>query len=211
MFSLPNIYEKIVVNCQTEDEARNFVNQCYDNGIKWYNGNRFMTNYDDCNKNTCYCCIPTRTHESYIYNVYMRLYYCDINYYYDNSFQVIPYSEINKSIKEENKVQIKPNEYTYRGQAFSDVEEYAKYILKCKEEDRVKAEKERQDKLKAEELKRENEVIKAYNEYTKTCNEAKEKYEKIAEQYEKDYGSFNIRPYPSLNELFNGLDRVFKL
>ena len=130
---------------------------------------------------------------------------------YKYLYKVIPYSEINKSIKEENKVQIKPNEYTYRGQAFSDVEEYAKYILKCKEEDRVKAEKERQDKLKAEELKRENEVIKAYNEYTKTCNEAKEKYEKIAEQYEKDYGKFTIKPYPSLNELFNGLDRVFKL
>ena len=108
-------------------------------------------------------------------------------------------------------MQVKPNEYTYRGQVFTDVEEYAKYILKCKEDDRVKAEKERQDKLKAEELKRENEVIGAYNEYTKTCNEAKEKYEKIAEQYEKDYGKFTIKPYPSLNELFNGLDRVFKL
>ena len=37
------------------------------------------------------------------------------------------------------------NNYNFRGKEFTDVEEYAKYILKCKEEDRVKAEKERQD------------------------------------------------------------------
>lgn len=53
---------------------------------------------------------------------------------------IILYSEINR---EENKVQIKPNEYTYRGQAFlQDVERICKvYSKKCKEEDRVKAEK----------------------------------------------------------------------
>ena len=176
--------EKIAVNCQTEDEANDFFKQFMIRGNK--------------------CTDLSSTDGIYFYN---ENDFTKYKYLY----KVIPYSEINKSIKEENKVQIKPNEYTYRGQAFSDVEEYAKYILKCKEEDRVKAEKERQDKLKAEELKRENEVIKAYNEYTKTCNEAKEKYEKIAEQYEKDYGKFTINPYPSLNELFNGLDRAFKL
>ena len=211
MFSLPNIYEKIVVNCQTEDEARNFVNQCYDNGIKWYNGNRFMTNYDDCNKNTCYCCIPTRTHESYIYNVYMRLYYCDINYYYDNSFQIISYSEINKSIREENKMQFSPNGYSYRGQVFRDIEDYAKYILKCKEDDRIKAEKERQDKLKAEKSKRIEELDKAYVEYFETCTEAKEKYLKTMEQYNKDYGYELKEKYPYLDDIFDSIQKVFNL
>ena len=27
--------EKIAVNCQTEDEAKDFVKQCYGNGIRW--------------------------------------------------------------------------------------------------------------------------------------------------------------------------------
>ena len=94
---------------------------------------------------------------------------------------------------------------------YENAPDRARCEIECDKANKAKAEFERQDKLKAEELKRENEVIKAYNEYTKTCNEAKEKYEKIAEQYEKDYGKFTIKPYPSLNELFNGLDRVFKL
>ena len=84
-------------------------------------------------------------------------------------------------------MQVKPNEYTYRGQVFTDVEEYAKYILKCKEGDRVKTEQERQDKLKAEKAKRSEELDKAYVEYFETCTEAKKKYLKIKEQYNKDY------------------------
>lgn len=202
--------EKIAVNCQTEDEAKDFVKQCYDNGIEWFNPSCISNNDYDLNT-TCHGRYKHQTCYKILFDNRLSFTVASMNYCEVYNYTIIPFSEINKPIKEENKVQIKPNEYTYRGQAFSDVEEYAKYILKCKEEDRVKAEKERQDKLKAEELKRENEVIKAYNEYTKTCNEAKEKYEKIAEQYEKDYGKFTLRLYPSLNELFNGLDRVFKL
>ena len=100
---------------------------------------------------------------------------------------------------------------SFCGKEYENALDRAKCEIECDKANKVKAEQEKQDKLKAEAMKRENEVIRAYNEYTKTCNEAKEKYEKIAEQYEKDYGKFTIRPYPSLNELFNGLDRVFKL
>ena len=106
------------------------------------------------------------------------------------------------------------NNYNFRGKEFTDVEEYAKYILKCKEDDRVKAEKERQDKLKAEKEKRKEELVTAYNEYVSTCKNAKEKYLKISEQFDKDYGSFCVKPYMAFNEMFANLDsfdRVFKL
>lgn len=88
-------------------------------------------------------------------------------------------------------MQFSPNGYSYRGQVFRDIEDYAKYILKCADEDKanhIKAEKERQNKLKAEKEKRIEELDKARVEYFETCTEAKEKYLKIVEQYNKDYG-----------------------
>ncbi len=106
------------------------------------------------------------------------------------------------------------NNYNFRGKEFTDVEEYAKYILKCKEDDRVKAEKERQDKLRDEKEKRKEELVTAYNEYVSTCKNAKEKYLKISEQFDKDYGNFCVKPYMAFNEMFANLDsfdRVFKL
>ena len=84
-------------------------------------------------------------------------------------------------------MQFSPNGYSYNGQVFRDIEEYAKYILKCKEDDRIKAEKERQEKLRDEKAKRTEELDKAYVEYFETCTEAREKYLKTIEQYCKDY------------------------
>ena len=110
-----------------------------------------------------------------------------MNYCRNNNYAIIPYSEINKSIKEENKMQFSPNGYSYNGQVFRDIEEYAKYILKCKEDDRIKAEKERQEKLRDNKARRTEELDKAYVEYFETCTEAKEKYLKTMEQYCKDY------------------------
>lgn len=100
-------------------------------------------------------------------------------------------------------MQIKPNEYSFRGKSFSDVEEYAKYILKCKEDDRVKAEKERQDKLRDEKEKRKEELVTAYNEYVSTCKNAKEKYENIVKQFIKEYGQNAYSRYINIEDMIN--------
>lgn len=44
---------EFVVNCRTEDQARKFVDICYDNGIEWYFSNKTDTNWDYMEK-TCY-------------------------------------------------------------------------------------------------------------------------------------------------------------
>lgn len=180
--------EKIAVNCQTEDEAKDFVKQCYDNGIVWLYST-YNSKYD----------VNTTDYKNYENGIYYKISFdpankisfvdVNMNYCRENNYTIIPYSEINKSIKEENKMQFSPNGYSYRGQVFRDIEDYAKYILKCAEEDKAKIEKERQDKLKAEKAKRIEELDKAYVEYFETCTEAKEKYLKIVEQYNKDYAT----------------------
>ena len=208
----------IAVECQTEDEKNDFVkqfnirgNKCTGfnstNGICYYNGNELF----DYKKSLD--CVYTELGKTYCVIKYSKD-KCIIKY----NYQLVPYSEINKSIKEENKMQVKPNEYpyrgneyTYRGQVFTDVEEYAKYILKCKEGDRVKVEQERQDKLKVDKARRTEEVDRAYVEYFETCTEAKEKYLKIVEQYNKDYGYEIKEKYPYLDDIFDSIQKVFKL
>ncbi len=95
------------------------------------------------------------------------------------------------------------NNYNFRGKEFTDVEEYAKYILKCKEDDRVKAEKERQDKLKVEQVKRQEELNKAYDEYVNTCKNAKQKYENIVKQFIKEYGQNAYSRYINIDNMIN--------
>ena len=111
-------------------------------------------------------------------------------------------------------MQFSPNGYSYRGQVFRDIEDYAKYILKCADEDKAKVEKEKQEKLKAEKAKRIEELDKARVEYFETCTEAKEKYSKIAEQYNKDYGvtAYNscTNVYPT-NYFQDFIDKLFRL
>ena len=198
--------KKIAVHCKTEDEAKDFVKQCYENRIEWFNS-IYDSNYN----------VNTTDYKNYENGIYYRIFFDfqnkisftdeNMNYCRNNNYTIIPFSEINKSIKEENKMQIKPNEYpyrgneyTYRGQVFTDVVEYAKYILKCVDEDRVKAEKERQDKLKAEKTKRTEELEKekiicenicneAYKNYISIRDNAREKYKKIYHEYFKDYNA----------------------
>ena len=62
--------EKIAVNCQTEDEAKDFVRQCYDNGVEWGNANCNETYYKDYKSKTCY-----------EYHIYVGLLYDEFNYY----------------------------------------------------------------------------------------------------------------------------------
>ena len=181
--------EKIAVNCQTEDEAKDFVKQCYDNGIEWFNPSCISNNDYDLNT-TCHGRYKHQTYYKILFDLKNRLSFTvvSMNYCEVYNYTIIPFSEINKPIKEENKMQFSPNGYSYRGQVFRDIEDYAKYILKCAEDDKAKAEKEKQNKLKAEKARRTEELDKAYAEYFETCTEAKEKYLTIAKQYNKDYG-----------------------
>lgn len=194
--------KRLLLNCQTEDEAKDFVKQCYNNGIEWF--------YSACDSKYD---VDTTDYKNYENGICYRIFFdpankisfvdVNMNYCKNNNYKIIPYSEINKSIKEENKMQFSPNGYSYRGQVFRDIEDYAKYIIKCKEDDRVKAEQEKQDKLKAERKKRQEELVTAYNEYVSTCKNAKEKYENIAKQFIKEYGQNSYSRYINIEDLIN--------
>lgn len=51
-----NKYNKIVVHCKTEEEAKDFCKQMHKHRMKWWNGESYLenTNYNVCNKGTCY-------------------------------------------------------------------------------------------------------------------------------------------------------------
>lgn len=49
----------LAVNCRTEDEAKKFVEWCYKNGFKWFDGDFNKTNWHK--KTTCYRCYEDET------------------------------------------------------------------------------------------------------------------------------------------------------
>lgn len=51
-----NKYNKIVVHCKTEEEAKDFCKQMHKHRMKWWNGESYLenTNYNVRNKGTCY-------------------------------------------------------------------------------------------------------------------------------------------------------------
>lgn len=51
-----NKYNKIAVNCKTEEEAKDFCKQMHEHGMKWCTGKSYMekTNYEEYKGETCY-------------------------------------------------------------------------------------------------------------------------------------------------------------
>ena len=51
-----NKYNKIVMHCKTEEEAKDFCKQMHEHGMKWCNGESYLknTNYNAHNEGTCY-------------------------------------------------------------------------------------------------------------------------------------------------------------
>lgn len=51
-----NKYNKIAVNCKTEEEAKDFCKRMHEHGMKWCTGKSYMekTNYEECKGETCY-------------------------------------------------------------------------------------------------------------------------------------------------------------
>lgn len=51
-----NKYNKIAVNCKTEEEAKDFCKRMHEHGMKWCTGKSYMekTNYEEYKGETCY-------------------------------------------------------------------------------------------------------------------------------------------------------------
>ena len=71
----------IVVNCQTEDEAQDFVKQCYANGITGESIEYNKTDYQEYESKTCYRC--------YKYNT---LVYANDYHYTSNNYTINQYT-----------------------------------------------------------------------------------------------------------------------
>lgn len=97
--------------------------------------------------------------------------------------------------------------WEYDNIVFRDEVKMAEYILKRDKDIKIKAEKERKDKLFSERTKRAKEVVDAYNKYIKTCDEEKKKYEELKEKYMNDYEVFKINNCLTLGVLFSDFDR----
>ena len=97
--------EKIAVNCRTDDEANDFVKQCYDNGIEWFNPSCISNNDYDLNT-TCHGRYKHQTCYKILFDLKNRLSFtvASMNYCEVYNYTIIPFSEINKSIKEESKI-----------------------------------------------------------------------------------------------------------
>ena len=74
------------------------------------------------------------------------------------------------------------SDFNYRGKEFNDPVEFANYILKCSEEDKIKAEQIKREKLLVDKARRTEELKKAYDNYVE-----------VSERYHKDYNVVLIR------------------
>lgn len=80
---------KIVVNCSTEEDAKEFVKWCYRNDIKWEFQDESIT-YFDSDKDEIY----------YIYySAKESLCFCDKSYCIDHNYEVITFKEFMKADK----------------------------------------------------------------------------------------------------------------
>lgn len=80
---------KIAVNCFTEEEARQFIEWCYRNDIRWQHDDKTKTYFDVNKGRTCY-----RSD-----NKVNRLFYSSKNFYANEGFDVITYKEFMKEDK----------------------------------------------------------------------------------------------------------------
>lgn len=73
--------DKLVVNCETEELAIEFLTYCYDQGMEWNSGDSLKkTNWDRYENITCYNC-----------EGYRDMLYGDIDYFQKNSYEVVKF------------------------------------------------------------------------------------------------------------------------
>lgn len=198
--------EDIAINCKTEDEAKEFVRQCYENGIEWlysiYNSKYDVntTDYKNYENGICY---------RIFFDPANKISFVDVNMNYcrNHNYTIIPFSEINKPIKEESKM----FKCSICGKEYDTPVDRAKCEIECDKVIKAKAEQEKKNKLKAEREKRTEELSQAYDEYKIACQKAEEKYNAIVEQYNKDYGEssyINIINDNFFNSMYNCMRNI---
>lgn len=81
--------EEFVVNCKTEEQAKEFVKICYDNDIKWFESKSSVTNWESYEKFTCY-----RAEDGH------DLMYCNTDFYREEEYTVITFDEFMKEYRD---------------------------------------------------------------------------------------------------------------
>ena len=82
---------EFVVNCKTEEQAKQFISICYDNGLEWFNNSKTETNWNKYNKDTCYRAVDP------------EIVYANINYYKKADYKIITFDEFMKEHKDMKK------------------------------------------------------------------------------------------------------------
>lgn len=82
----------LVVNCQTEEEAKEFLKWCYDNGIKWECDDINTTHWHNCE--TCYRCFVDGV-----------LSWSELSSYNKSRFLIVTYQDFFKQEKEQTRLE----------------------------------------------------------------------------------------------------------
>lgn len=84
--------EDIVINCETEEEAKAFIKWCFANDLKWTNEDVNTTYFNNYKENTCY---------SYLYQGAPVLKFARLRFYFNNGLKVIKYKDFMKGTERE--------------------------------------------------------------------------------------------------------------
>lgn len=95
--------EKIAVWCDTEEKAREFVDECYKNNITWGKGRIKEPKFDFYKENTCY------NFEIDLYN--SRLMFTEKSYYEKNNYKIIKWESEKMKFKVGDKIRAIDNIY----------------------------------------------------------------------------------------------------
>lgn len=85
--------EEIAIHCETEEEAKCFVDWCYANGIEWYYSKPSETNFNYYKNETCY---------DFNFCDCERLGYGSKHFYEEKGYEVIKYKDFMKENKMTN-------------------------------------------------------------------------------------------------------------
>ncbi|WP_346961992.1 hypothetical protein [Clostridium sp.] len=90
--------DKVAVWCDTEEKAREFVDECYKNNITWGKGRIKEPKFDFYKENTCY------NFEIDLYN--SRLMFTEKSYYKEQNYKIIKWESGNMKFKVGDKVRV---------------------------------------------------------------------------------------------------------
>lgn len=97
--------EKVAVWCDTEEKAREFVDECYKNNITWGKGKTKKPEFDVYKENTCY------SFEIDLIN--SRLMFTEKSYYKEQNYKIIKWESEKMKFKVGDKVRAIDDRYTF--------------------------------------------------------------------------------------------------